>query len=59
MSIPVDRGNQDQVKSKPASKLKKKKKKPIPAKKVGRAVATPMKQAVKKEPKEGDEGRNT
>jgi len=53
MSIPVDRGNQDQVKSKPAaSKLKKKKKKPIPAKKVGRAVATPMKQAVKKELKE-------
>ena len=53
MSIPVDRGNQDQVKSKPAApKLKKKKKKPIPAKKIGRAVATPMKQAVKKEPKE-------
>jgi hypothetical protein len=42
------------VKAKPAAapKLKKKKKKPIPAKKIGRAVATPMKQAVKKEPKE-------
>ena len=54
MSIPVhDRGNQDQVKSEPAaSKLKKKKRNPIPAKKVGRAVATPMKQTVKKEPKE-------
>ena len=51
MSIPVDRVKQDQVKAKLVAP-KKKKKKPIQGKKIGRAVATPMKQAVKKELKE-------